>query len=58
MAALLVPVLCGDCLQGRDTLWFVDNETIISSMIRVTSRAEDGGHVAAMAQIALCSESI
>ena len=48
-ACLLTPEL----IQGRELVWFIDNEAALSSLIRGTSRAEDVSHIAACTQVAM-----
>ena len=41
LCGLLVPWVHGDLLEGRDLLWFVDNEAAVSSLIKGSSGQED-----------------
>ena len=60
VAVLAACVLTPELIQGREIVWFVDNEAALSSLIRGTSRAEDVGHIAACTQVAMleCSSSV
>ena len=53
IAALVAPILTPELLEGRQLLWFVDNEAAVSSLIRGGSRAEDVGRVALAAHVAM-----
>ena len=41
LAALVVPHICRDVVQGRDLLWFVDNEAAVASLVRASSSELD-----------------
>ena len=41
LCGLLVPWVHGDLLEGRDLLWFVDNEAAVSSLIKGSSGQSD-----------------
>ena len=57
VAVLTALVLTPELLEGKELVWFVDNEAALSSLIRGTSRAEDVGHIAACAQLAMMERS-
>ena len=57
VAVLTALVLTPELLQGRELVWFIDNEAALSSLIRGTSRAEDVGHIAACTQVAMLQHS-
>ena len=50
-AAVAAPWISPELFQGRDILWFIDNESAISSLVRGSSRPEDIDHIAAMATV-------
>jgi len=53
VAVLTALVVAPELLNGREVVWFVDNEAALSSLIRGASRAEDVGHIAACTQLAM-----
>ncbi len=57
VAVLTALVLTPELLQGREVVWFIDNEAALSSLVRGTSRAEDVGHIAACTQLAMIAHS-
>lgn len=50
-AAVAAPWTSPELFQGRDILWFIDNESAISSLVRGSSRPEDVDNIAAMATV-------
>ena len=57
VAVLTALVLTPELLEGREMVWFVDNEAALSSLIRGASKAEDVGHIAASTQLAMMEHS-
>ena len=57
VAVLAACFLTPELIQGRELVWFIDNEAALSSLIRGTSRAEDVGHIAACTQVAMLERS-
>jgi hypothetical protein len=57
VAVLTALVLTPKALANRELVWFIDNESALSSLIRGGSKAEDVGHVAACTQLAMLEHS-
>ena len=57
VATLAAFVLTPELVDGRELVWFIDNEAALSSLIRGTSRAEDVGHIAACTHVAAIEHS-
>jgi hypothetical protein len=55
LAALVVPLLDGHHFAGADILWFVDNESATSALVRGTSSQDDVHEIAQSAQFLLFS---
>ena len=53
VAVLTALVITPELFNGRDVVWFVDNEAALSSLVRGASRADDVGHIAACTQLAM-----
>ena len=56
IAVLTALVLLPGHFAQREPLWFTDNESAVSSLIRGGSKAEDVGNLAAAAHLALIDE--
>ena len=56
IAVLAALVLLPGQFAQRELLWFIDNESAVSSLIRGGSRAQDVGHLAAATHLALIEE--
>ena len=50
-AAVAAPFTSPDIFRGRDAVWFVDNESACSSLVRGASRPEDIDKVAVMSTV-------
>ena len=50
-AALAAPAISPEVFQNREIVWFIDNESAVSSLIRGASRPEDLNHVAALSTV-------
>ena len=50
-AAVVAPFNHEELFRSRNVLWFVDNESACSSLIRGSSRVEDVGNIAAAAHV-------
>eukprot|EP00435_Cladocopium_sp_Y103_P010988 s1261_g2.t2 len=46
VVALVLPALCPDLLRGRDILWFIDNESAASTLVRCASSQCDVHEIA------------
>jgi len=57
VAVLTALVLTPQSLDNRELVWFIDNESALSSLVRGGSKAEDVGHVAACTQLAMLEHS-
>ena len=57
VAVLTALVLTPQALANRELVWFIDDESALSSLIRGSSKAEDVGHVAACTQLAMLEHS-
>ena len=56
IAVLTALVLLPGHFAQRELLWFIDNESAVSSLIRGGSKAQDVGHLAAATHLALIEE--
>ena len=56
IAVLTALVLLPGQFAQRELLWFIDNESAVSSLIRGGSKAQDVGHLAAATHLALIEE--
>ena len=50
-AAIAAPTVSPELFQDKEIIWFVDNESAVSSLIRGASRPEDVNHVAAVSTV-------
>ena len=50
-AALAAPMISPELFQHKEIIWFVDNESAVSSLIRGASRPHDVNHVAALSTV-------
>lgn len=53
LCGLLLPYIQPDLLEGRDLLWFVDNEAAVSALVRAASSEEDVHELAQLSRILL-----
>ena len=55
LAAPVTGVIAPELLRGRDILWFIDNKSALSQLIRRTSSAADASQLAAVHSLTMAA---